>query len=36
MKISGKKYFSTIWQDTILEKSNFWSAGFNGGTYLSY
>jgi hypothetical protein len=33
MKIIGKKYFSTIWQDTTLDKSNWWSAGFNGGTY---
>jgi hypothetical protein len=33
MKIIGKKYFSTIWQDTIINKSDWWYAGFNGGTY---
>ena len=33
MKIIGEKYFSTIWQDTILSKSDIWYAGFNGGTY---
>ncbi|MCX6334759.1 MAG: hypothetical protein NT092_10735 [Bacteroidia bacterium] len=33
MKIIDKKYFSTIWQDTTMDKSNWWSSGFNGGTY---
>ena len=33
MKIIGKKYFSTVWQDTTINKSDFWCAGFNGGTY---
>ena len=33
MKIIGEKYFSTIWQDTTLNESNIWYAGFNGGTY---
>ena len=33
MKIIDDKYFSTIWQDTVMDKSNWWSAGFNGGTY---
>lgn len=33
MKIIGEKYFSTIWQDTTISKSDAWYAGFNGGTY---
>jgi hypothetical protein len=33
MKIIGKRYFSTIWQDTTINKSDWWSDGFNGGTY---
>lgn len=33
MKIIGEKYFSTIWQDTTINKSDLWYAGFNGGTY---
>ena len=33
MKIIGKKYFTTIWQDTIINKTNWWYSGFNGGTY---
>ncbi len=33
MKIIGEKYFSTIWQDTSINKSDLWYAGFNGGTY---
>ena len=33
MKIIGKKYFSTVWQDTTINKSDFCYAGFNGGTY---
>lgn len=33
MKIIGKKYFSTTWQDTTFNKSSFYYAGFNGGTY---
>lgn len=33
MKIIGEKHFSTIWQDTTLDKSDRWYAGFNGGTY---
>jgi hypothetical protein len=32
IKIIGKKYFTTIWQDTTI-KSDWWSDGFNGGTY---
>ncbi len=33
IKMVGGKYFATIWQDTTIDKSNWWSAGFNGGTY---
>jgi hypothetical protein len=33
MKIIGEKYFSTIWQDTTICKSDPWYSGFNGGTY---
>jgi hypothetical protein len=33
MKIIGEKYFSTIWQDTTICKSDVWYSGFNGGTY---
>jgi hypothetical protein len=33
MKIIGEKYFSTVWQDTTIDKSDWWYAGFNGGTY---
>ena len=33
IKMVGKTYFSTIWQDTTIDKSNMWYGGFNGGTY---
>jgi hypothetical protein len=33
MKIIGEKYFSTTWQDTTRDKSDFYYSGFNGGTY---
>jgi hypothetical protein len=33
MKIIGKKYYSTVWQDTTINKSDWLFAGFNGGTY---
>jgi hypothetical protein len=33
MKIIGKKYFSTTFQDTTRDKSDWYYAGFNGGTY---
>jgi hypothetical protein len=33
MKIINKIYFSTIWQDTTINKSMWGYAGFNGGTY---
>ena len=33
IKTIGRKYFTTIWQDTASRKSDFWHAGFNGGTY---
>ncbi len=32
IKIIGEKYFCTIWQDTTLNRDNFWYSGFNGGT----
>ena len=31
MKIISKTHFTTVWQDTSV--SNFWTEGFNGGTY---
>jgi hypothetical protein len=33
MKIIGEKYYSTVWQDTTINKSDWLFAGFNGGTY---
>jgi hypothetical protein len=33
MKIISERYFSTVWQDTTIDKSDWWYAGFNGGTY---
>lgn len=33
IKMIGEKYFTTIWQDTSLDKDNYWYTGFNGGTY---
>ncbi len=33
MKIIDKRYFSTVWQDTTINKSDGSYAGFNGGTY---
>jgi hypothetical protein len=33
MKIIGKEYYSTVWQDTTINKSNWLYGGFNGGTY---
>lgn len=33
MKIIGKKYFSTIWQDTTVRNPDWLSSGFNGGDY---
>jgi hypothetical protein len=29
----GDKHFTTIWQDTSLNKEDYWRSGFNGGTY---
>lgn len=33
MKIIGEKYFATVWQDSIINKSDWLYSGFNGGTY---
>ncbi len=33
MKIISKKYYSTVWQDTTINKFIWCYAGFNGGTY---
>jgi hypothetical protein len=33
LKMIGDGYFTTIWQDTYIDKSVWMSSGFNGGTY---